>query len=119
MEWFVLKFNLTGLFSKKLKQIAPLSPKISAKFTKQLLPEFLPAHGETKYKVALLTGCVQDIAFAETNLATAEVLVRNNCDVYIPQNQACCGSVHAHTGAVELAKKKFIAQLCCFFISIQ
>ncbi|KAA3660130.1 MAG: (Fe-S)-binding protein [Calditrichaeota bacterium] len=116
LELLNLKFNIAGIFSRKLKMLSPLAPQISSKFTYQLLPEFLPAHGESKYKVGFLTGCIQDVAFADVNYATAQVLVRNNCDVYVPRNQVCCGSVHAHSGAVEQAQQQLVQNTAAFNI---
>ncbi|KAA3615396.1 MAG: (Fe-S)-binding protein [Calditrichaeota bacterium] len=114
IEWLNLKLNIAGLFSKKLKDISPLAPKINKKFTHQLLPEFLPAKGETKFKVGLLTGCMQDIAFSDVNVATAEVLALNNCDVFIPRNQGCCGSVHAHSGDSKQACQQILQNAATF-----
>ncbi len=106
LELLNLAFNLAGFFSKKLKEISPLAPQISKKFTAQLLPEFLPAKGVARFKVGLLAGCVQDVAFADVNVATAEVLALNGCDVYIPRQQCCCGSVAAHAGDLQQARKQ-------------
>jgi glycolate oxidase iron-sulfur subunit len=49
-------------------------------------------------------GCVQDVAFASVNEDTATVLAANGCEVIVPRNQACCGSLHGHTGDAEDAK---------------
>jgi glycolate oxidase iron-sulfur subunit len=48
--------------------------------------------------VALLTGCIMPLAFAETQEATVRVLVRNGCRVLAPADQVCCGSLHLHHG---------------------
>lgn len=54
--------------------------------------------------VALLTGCVQDLAYPHVNRATADVLLANGCEVFTPSTQFCCGSLHAHNGELELAR---------------
>jgi glycolate oxidase iron-sulfur subunit len=59
---------------------------------------------EAKYCVALLTGCVQDLTFAQVNRATADVLLANDCEVVTPAWQYCCGSLHAHNGELEWAR---------------
>jgi glycolate oxidase iron-sulfur subunit len=56
------------------------------------------------YRVALLTGCVQDLVFSDVNRDTADVLLANNCTVVTPPAQGCCGSLHAHNGEYEMAK---------------
>jgi glycolate oxidase iron-sulfur subunit len=62
-----------------------------------------PASAKT-YRVALLTGCVQDLIYSNVNRDTADVLLANNCTVITPHAQGCCGSLHAHNGEYEMAK---------------
>jgi len=64
------------------------------------LPTVLPADGRRRARVALFLGCVGDAVFPETNLATARVLQRNGCEVWIPRTQGCCGALdfHNHNG---------------------
>lgn len=103
VERAVNALRLPRLLSKKLMALAPMAPRISPQFTFDLLPEVVPAVGERKYRVALLVGCVQDLAFANVNADTAFVLARNGCEVHVPRGQACCGSLHAHTGDLDTA----------------
>jgi glycolate oxidase iron-sulfur subunit len=55
-------------------------------------------------RVALLTGCVQDLIYSHVNRDTADVLLANGCTVVTPPAQGCCGSLHAHNGEYEMAK---------------
>jgi glycolate oxidase iron-sulfur subunit len=57
-----------------------------------------------RYRVALLTGCVQDLVFPDVNRDTADVLLANGCAVDTPSPQPCCGSLHAHNGELDLAR---------------
>lgn len=105
-------FRCTGLarlLPKNLRELEPLTPQVSAKFSHQLLPPALRPKGTKRFRVGLLTGCVQDLVFAEINRDTAEVLAENGCEVVTPQVQPCCGSLHAHNGeaglAADLARK--------------
>lgn len=68
------------------------------------LPEVFPAHGARRARVALLAGCVQQVLAPEINWATLRVLARNGVEVIVPQAQACCGALAAHTGAGLLAR---------------
>lgn len=71
---------------------------------KQSLPAFSPVEGERKARVALHTGCVQQVLAQEINLATIRVLVRNGVEVVIPSRQICCGALALHTGDYETSK---------------
>jgi glycolate oxidase iron-sulfur subunit len=78
------------------------------------LPEILPAEGPRRARVALFLGCAADAFFPETNLATARVLQKNGCEVWVPRAQVCCGALHYHAGLVEPARK-FAAANCAAF----
>ena len=77
------------------------------------LPRLYPAEGERKARVALLSGCVQQVLAPEINWATLRVLARNGVEVVVPQGQGCCGSLMMHTGdevaARALARKNLRA----------
>ncbi len=92
------------LLPRRLQELEAMTPTIQPKFSSALIPPTLPATGQKKYRVALLTGCAQDLMFSDVNRDTAEVLARNGCEVVTPARQNCCGSLHAHNGELELAR---------------
>lgn len=53
--------------------------------------------GETRRRVALIAGCVQQVFFAEVNKATVRVLLAEGCEVITPK-QECCGALSVHAG---------------------
>jgi len=79
--------------------------------TSRPLPNFIPAKGTRRARVALLAGCVQQALAPEINWATLRVLASNGVEVIIPQEQGCCGAILMHTGelkrARQLARKNF------------
>jgi glycolate oxidase iron-sulfur subunit len=68
----------------------------------------MPAQGERRLKVGLVTGCVQRVFFPHVNAATARVLAAEGCEVVAPEDQPCCGALMIHTGreaeALDLAR---------------
>ncbi|MFS3927614.1 (Fe-S)-binding protein [Bacillus sp. 1780r2a1] len=68
-------------------------------------PTHLPAKNETKKRVAFFAGCLMDTMFMQTNDATMKLLQLAGCEIVIPQNQACCGALHGHSGEKDAAKK--------------
>jgi glycolate oxidase iron-sulfur subunit len=62
------------------------------------LPRIVPAKGHCRARVALLTGCAQQVLDPDINVATIDVLTRNGIEVVIPPDQGCCGGLAWHTG---------------------
>jgi hypothetical protein len=94
-----------GLLPKKLADLEPQTPLIADHFSDALIDETETPTAGKRYRVGLLTGCIQDLAFSDVNRATADVLLANGCEVITPRAQSCCGSLHAHNGAVEHARE--------------
>lgn len=106
--------GLFNLLPKRLRELEPQTPSIQHRFSHQLIrPEETPP-AKPAYRVALLTGCVQDLAFSNINRDTADVLLANRCTVITPPLQPCCGSLHAHNGELELARTLARRQLDLF-----
>lgn len=97
------RIGLTRLLPPRLRQLVDMLPPPGK--VEPPLPEFLPARGTRRARVALFTGCVADVMFRSTHWATARVLQENGCDVFIPRDQACCGAIHFHAGASEPARQ--------------
>lgn len=95
--------GLTKLIPGRLGQLVDMLPPLPK--DEPQLPEFLPAIGPRRARVALFTGCVADAMFRSTHWATARVLQQNGCDVLIPRDQACCGAIHFHAGSSEPARQ--------------
>lgn len=113
LERLVRASGLLWLLPGKLRQLEPQTPRMSARSSDELI-EALEAPAVKKYRVGLLTGCVQDLAFSNINRDTADVLLANGCEVVTPRAQHCCGSLHAHNGAIELARELARTQIDSF-----
>ena len=103
LQGLLRKSGVTKLLPKRLRELEAMTPTVQPKFSDELIDTVTPATGTKRFRVALLTGCAQDLLFSDVNRDTAEVLARNGCEVYTPSNQHCCGSLHAHNGAWDLA----------------
>lgn len=79
-----------------------------------LAPPSIPSAPSLPRRIAVLTGCVQDLAFADVNRATVDVLLANGCEVVTPPVQPCCGSLHAHNGDLATARALARRQLDLF-----
>jgi glycolate oxidase iron-sulfur subunit len=117
MQWLKLdrvleKSGLLRLLPAPLRQMQSMLPRLKPHYGR--LPEILPADGKRRARVVLFTGCAADAFFPETNLATARVLQKNGCEVWIPRGQVCCGALHYH-GAREEPARKFASRNCEVF----
>lgn len=80
-----------------------------------LKPQVFPAQGTMRKRVALLAGCVQQVAAAEINASTIRLLNRHGVEVVVAAGSGCCGAVDHHLGgehaAMDLAKANIDAWL--------
>jgi glycolate oxidase iron-sulfur subunit len=108
--------RLTGFLKHlpgNLDEMEALLPALPARFYRPAPDPRLQASGSNpgaaslkpRAYVALFSGCIQRLIFAETNRATERVLLRNGCWVTVPDNQTCCGALHAHAGDLEGARR--------------
>jgi glycolate oxidase iron-sulfur subunit len=113
LQGLLRRSGVLNLAPRRLRQLEAMTPLIQPQFSARLIAPVTPAVGQKKYRVALLTGCAQDLMFSDVNRDTAEVLARNGCEVVTPPRQNCCGSLHAHNGELGMARelaRKNIAQ---------
>lgn len=101
IDWLARKTGLTKLLPGSVRQFHDMLPPMHRHYGR--LPEHLPAEGPRRARVALFTGCAGDAFFPETTVATAKVLQKNGCDVWIPRGQNCCGALHFHAAQEEPA----------------
>ncbi len=98
------RLGLMKLLPKQLRQMEAMAPTVVAPFSNARIAPLETPKTPPNYRVALLTGCVQDLLYGPINRATADVLLVNGCEVVTPSVQFCCGSLHAHNGELELAR---------------
>ena len=108
---FLRRSGVFRWLPKRLGELEAMTPTVRPELTADLVPPVMPASGPRKYRVALLSGCAQDLIFSDVNRDTAEVLSRNGCEVVTPPHQGCCGSLHAHNGERETARQLARRQL--------
>ncbi|MDF1655965.1 MAG: (Fe-S)-binding protein [Verrucomicrobiales bacterium] len=102
VSWLVRKSGILLLAPRNLRELEPSTPVVQRRFSDELIRES-EGPSVTRYRVGLLTGCVQDLVFPDVNRATADVLLENGCEVTTPRSQGCCGSLHAHNGDLDQA----------------
>jgi glycolate oxidase iron-sulfur subunit len=81
-------------------RLAPSRPAAPSPVDK---PQTFAAAGERVKRVALLSGCAQQVLAPEINEATVRLLTRHGCEVIVPQGAGCCGALVHHMGRHEPA----------------
>jgi glycolate oxidase iron-sulfur subunit len=104
--------RLGRLLPAGLRRMQEIVPHLEPHYGR--LPEVLPAEGKRRARVALFVGCAADAFFPQTTVATARVLQRNGCEVWVPRTQGCCGALHYHSG-LEGPAQRFAAANCDAF----
>jgi glycolate oxidase iron-sulfur subunit len=95
LQRLVQRSGVIARLSPSLAAMEALAPPVRRA---PRLPERVPARGQRRAVVGLLTGCVQREFFPRVNAATARVLAMEGCDVVIPRDQGCCGALSVHNG---------------------
>jgi glycolate oxidase iron-sulfur subunit len=111
IDRLIEKSGALRLLPHSLRQMHEMVPRLEPYHG---LPELLPAEGKRRARVALFLGCAGDAFLPQTALATARVLQRNGCEVWVPRAQVCCGALHYHAAQEEPAKE-FAKANCAAF----
>lgn len=82
------------------------------------LPDLVQPEGKRRARVALLSGCVQQVISPEINWATLRVLAKNGVEVVIPKAQTCCGALFMHMGDKKRARGLIRQNLAAFPIDV-
>lgn len=111
LQQVVRNAGLTKLLPLRYRNLEKQTPEVRDAFSDELIATVerpfseAGAEGKGRRRVGLLTGCVQDVIFSEVNRDTADVLLANGCEVYTPNEQFCCGSLHGHNGDLKTARE--------------
>src|SRR5215216_3960837 len=97
--------RLGGVFKGRIGAALALSPPVTLRSLFDRLPERTAPVGVSRLNVAVLTGCVQRLAFADVNHATVRVLAAEGCTVAAPARQGCCGALPLHAGQIDQARR--------------
>ena len=100
----VRKLRLLRPLSRTLSDLHDSLPNISA-FPFSARGQEIPALGEKRARVGLLSGCVMPLVHGPQMESVADVLSRNGYEVVVPKDQACCGAIHSHVGDLERTRE--------------
>ncbi|WLD94447.1 (Fe-S)-binding protein [Alkalihalobacillus sp. AL-G] len=106
LQQVVRKSGVMKVMPDHLVEMESIMPTIGTPVQKKYKDvDVIPAKGQPKARVAMLTGCIMDVMFSDINESTINVLTHNDNEVVLPKNQTCCGALHIHAGDRETGKR--------------
>jgi glycolate oxidase iron-sulfur subunit len=87
-----------GVTSQRLRAMLDLAPASLPAASPMQAPQIHRAEGVRRGRVALLTGCAQQVIGPSINEATIRLLTRMGLDVVVTAEQGCCGALNHHMG---------------------
>ena len=92
-----------SMLSQRLRAMLRLAPTGLPPAGGHDRPHVHPAIGERRARVALLTGCAQQVLAPEINAATIRLLTRLGVEVVVAKGAGCCGALNHHMGQQQQA----------------
>ena len=105
LQALMRRSGLLRRLSPALADIEALSPDARDRFYNNAEAARERPAEPVRLNANLLTGCMMPLAYPETHRATVRVFARNGVAVSAPNEQVCCGALHAHGGDVEMARQ--------------
>ena len=87
-----------SMLAQRLRAMLSMAPTSLPPASSTEKPHIYPAEGPRKARVALLTGCAQQVLMPRINEATIRLLTRLGVEVVVAKGAACCGALNHHTG---------------------
>jgi glycolate oxidase iron-sulfur subunit len=89
---------LSKLLPKRLRAMLDLAPGSVPPPSPVDRPQVFPAEGQQVKRVALMSGCAQQVLMPQINEATIRLLTRHGCEVVMAKGSGCCGALNHHLG---------------------
>jgi glycolate oxidase iron-sulfur subunit len=88
----------SSMLAQRLRAMLSMAPASVPPASTTEKPRVYPAEGVRKARVALLTGCAQQVLMPRINEATIRLLTRLGVEVVVSAGAGCCGALNHHTG---------------------
>ncbi|MEQ8651194.1 MAG: glycolate oxidase subunit GlcF [Kiloniellales bacterium] len=87
-----------GLLGGRARAMLALAPDRIPSPSSWDRPQTFPAEGPRRHRMALMTGCAQQVLSPEINEATIRLLTRHGVEVVVAKGMGCCGALTHHMG---------------------
>jgi glycolate oxidase iron-sulfur subunit len=96
--------RLSSLFARLPGRLGFAMAMLEATRAPVARKRYQPSGDGSRGSATLLTGCVMEGLFTETNRATERTLATNDFAIVRTSDQGCCGALHAHAGDLDAAR---------------
>ena len=100
-----------GMLPGRLKGLVTMAPARVPAASAVDRPQVFEAESKRLKRVALLTGCAQQVLRPSINEATVRLLTRRGCEVVVAEGAGCCGALVHHMGREDQARKQARANI--------
>ena len=107
-----------ALLPARLRAMVRLAPASLPGPSRVDRPQVFRAEGPRRKRVALLTGCAQQVLAPRINEATVRLLTRHGCEVVVAKGMGCCGALRQHMGEVDGALEQMRANVAAWSAEI-
>jgi glycolate oxidase iron-sulfur subunit len=107
-----------SLMAERLRAMLRLAPARVPRPSAMERPGVFRAEGARKGRVALLTGCAQQVLAPSINEATIRLFTRLGYDVVVRREQGCCGALTHHMGMHDAAMRAARANILAWYDEI-
>jgi glycolate oxidase iron-sulfur subunit len=108
-----------SMLAKRLRAMLALAPTRLPAASAVERPRVYPAEGERRARVALLTGCAQQVLAPSINEATIRLLTRLGVEAVVAEGAGCCGALTHHMGRHEPAMASARANIAAWSREIE
>jgi glycolate oxidase iron-sulfur subunit len=87
-----------SMMARRMRAMVSLAPAEVPSPSAVETPRVYPAEGQRKARVALMTGCAQQVLMPRINEATIRLLTRLGVEVVVAKGAGCCDALNHHIG---------------------
>ena len=100
----VVRFtNVLAIFPPSVRNLDSKAPSFNGKSFRSD-GRVYHSRSAKKERISLLSGCIMPIVQGDQMRSAVQVLNTNGFEVYVPQDQVCCGAINSHVGDTERAR---------------
>lgn len=110
---------LQSMLPDSMQPMLKLLPEKTVNLTRGVKPGSYREASQPVKRVALLTGCAQQVLEPEINVATLRLLQRFECEIIVPPGSGCCGALSYHMGKEAPALEQARANVKAWYDELQ